>query len=319
MAFGWKRATALLGAISGILLITVVVTDWPLGLMSNFWAAHSMLTNVASSLLFLLFGATIVEAWLSREDSRRFRVIQAAAFSSLSNSPLTQRRALWFLVNGGKIMGNADFRVSQEEVERLDSIFRPHGFEEASEDDVRLGRLAIPDDVRRLKILVADRDWLELAYEVCLRSLYNSRLIISRWAHLLITSERASVALEQLALVILDLQELRKLMLSLLSRDDDSLNNSDSERFCKLWRKCFVNSCAAYGDLAQSGMSAELADWDSGMLLLQSDDRAVIQAIVAGRRDKRRFPIGRVYSPNNLPQLVFGGEGCQGAPAGKDA
>jgi hypothetical protein len=131
LAFGWKRATALLGAISGILLVTVVVTDWPLGLMSEFWAAHSMLTNVVSSLLFLLFGATIVEAWLSREDSRRFRVIQAAAFSSLSNSPLTQRRALWFLVNGGKIMGNADFRISQEEVERLDSIFRSHGFEEA--------------------------------------------------------------------------------------------------------------------------------------------------------------------------------------------
>ena len=185
-----RRSTAIaLGVAAGILLLFLVITDWPLGMLSEFWAEHSMLTNVVSSLLFLLVGATIVETWLSREDYRRFQVIQAAAFSSISNAPLTQRRALWFLVNGGRIQENADFRIKTEESARLDRIYRRYRIDVASEDDVRLGRKSIPDDVQRLRVLAVDREWLALAYEVMLRSLYNSRLIIARWANLLITSE----------------------------------------------------------------------------------------------------------------------------------
>lgn len=294
-----------LGVTAGIFLLFLVITDWPLGLLSEFWAEHSMLTNVVSSMLFLLMGATIVEAWLSREDSRRFQVIQAAAFSSLSNAPITQRRALWFLVNGGHIQGNADFRITPDEAARLERIYQRHGLRAASEEDVRLGRMPIPDDVQRLRELATDREWLELAYEIILRSLYNSRLIIARWAHLLITSEEASYALQQMSIVILDMQELRKKILSILSIPT-ARDSNEAVALIRLWRKCFVNSCAAYGDLAQSGMSADLADWDTGMLLLQPADRELI--VSKARRNGRRFPIGRVYTAEQMPAIEFSDE-----------
>lgn len=283
------------------LLLVTVGSDWPTGLLTQYWSDHAMLTNIVSSLIFVALGATIVERWSSRQSDKRFSVIESTTYEAVANTPLGIRRALWFLVNGGRVLDDEDFKLTDDEADRLALIFQRHGFSVASEKEVSRGNVSVPSDVARLAALIHDPDWLALAHPLLLRTVHTSRLAVARWAHLLITTRQSANALNDLVAVIEDLRALVT-ALNPVRTTDVLANDDEREAFVTTWRMCFVNAAIIYEDFMLGARTPGFVRWSPE--LTQSSDAARLTELNI-QRDKRSRRSGAVYSSSQLPSVTL--------------
>jgi len=138
---------------------------------------------------------------------------------------------------------------------------------------------------------------LDLAHSVIRRTLHASRVVVARWAHLLITSKQSARALDEIAAVLSDLDALR----ILINPNDKTAvmsTNAKREEFVRRWRKAFVNAAVIYEDFEFSARLPGFIRWSPE--LTQDSDREVMAA--AGIEVDKRSPVsGRIYS--DLPPI----------------
>ncbi|WP_345601358.1 hypothetical protein, partial [Streptomyces coacervatus] len=109
-----------------VVIAGLTATDWPQGSLRSFWNQHAFLAGSLSSVLFLALGATLVEEWIARRDEARLRLVILVACGALARAPLAQRRVMWFALNGGHFLEDADFRLDRESADRIRAILTRH-------------------------------------------------------------------------------------------------------------------------------------------------------------------------------------------------
>jgi hypothetical protein len=72
-----------LGIVSGGALVVMVLTDWPGEQLARFWADHSILATVVSSLLLLSVGYLAFEAGENANQAELNRSVTSAGLSGL--------------------------------------------------------------------------------------------------------------------------------------------------------------------------------------------------------------------------------------------
>jgi len=190
-----------LPVLSVALLVLLAVTDVRMPGVREFWAEHAMLTNLLSSVLFVVLGLTIVNGWLRWREARRVRLVIIVAFASVGRFLLAYRRIMWFLLYGGRFLGDPDFRVTDAQSAALRDVLARHGLSEVDE------HVAVQDDEgsaarqmhARLCILAADLDWVLLAHDLLRNTFFRSRIVLSRWASLLVITDVSSAVLQEMA------------------------------------------------------------------------------------------------------------------------
>lgn len=80
----WNRTVLLgLSVLSGAGLVAMVVTDWPGEQLARFWADHSILAAVVSTLLLISVGYLAFEAGESAEQAKLNRSVTSAGLSGM--------------------------------------------------------------------------------------------------------------------------------------------------------------------------------------------------------------------------------------------
>jgi hypothetical protein len=271
---------ALLSLVSAaLLLVSLALTDWQADGIRRFWAEHAMLTNLLSSAVFVVVGFTFVDRWLKRREARRLRLVIAVAFASVGRFLLAYRRVMWFLLYGGEFLGDPDFRVTDAQVAALRKILFRHGLSEVDEhvavqDDEACSASRMQD---RLQVLAGDLEWVRLAYDLLRDTFFRSRIVLSRWASLLVTTEVSSAALQEMAEQAYDLGDLFVQFRDHIRREHPAAFDPAAVPGLVLqWRMVFTNTVALYWRLAHlTGQQSRPWPTDGRNLLLPIDREAL--------------------------------------------
>ena len=292
----WRGVVASIS--SGVLLVAICLTDLFVPDVSDFWSAHAMLTNVVSSLVLVLVGATILDQWLKREDTRKLRVIESAAYDAVARPLIAQWRILWLLINGDRQLGEADFEIPESDRDEIRRLHSKYGIGEVHHSEVSRGRAANPPDLDRICLLAVDEEWRVLTYRTVRRVVHGSRQVIARWAQLFVTSRRSSEVLEELVGCVSDLQALRTYMLPWLY-EGRAVDVENVRRFVELWRKAYANWVVVGTQLESRGATPEIASWKVSIQLLQESDKEALRASTVSQGPVGR--ISRLYTADQLP------------------
>jgi hypothetical protein len=264
-----------LPVLSVTLLVLLAVTDVRMPGVREFWAEHAMLTNLLSSVLFVVLGLTIVNGWLRWREARRVRLVIIVAFASVGRFLLAYRRIMWFLLYGGRFLGDPDFRVTDAQAAALRDVLARHGLSEVDE------HVAVQDDDgsaarqmhARLCILATDLDWVLLAHDLLRNTFFRSRIVLSRWASLLVTTDVSSAALQEMAEQAYDGGDLFVEFRDHIRRDrPKEFGPDDVPDLALRWRMVFTNTVVLYWRLSRlTGQQSRLWPTDGRNLLLPID------------------------------------------------
>ncbi|ANY05758.1 hypothetical protein [Pseudonocardia sp. HH130630-07] len=293
---GAARGALGIGALAAALVLVLVLGDWPSGVLTEFWAEHAMLTNVVSSLLFLLVGATLVEWWIARQDARRYRIIEVTAYGAVARAPLAARRALWGLLNGGTGSGDADFGIREHERTEIEAAFARRGLAPASELEIVHRVAPLPPDVERLAVLIGDERWRRTALTVIRRAIDSARVITARWAQVMLSAQRSAETLGAIGVVIEDLRRVRRILHELSGPGADPADVDRIRAAAIAWRTAFVHAADAYEHIADAAHPDTHENWTE--LLIQPADLRVLRV-----RDGTRESWSPVYGPDRPPAV----------------
>jgi hypothetical protein len=93
------RVLAILSTLSGVVLIAMVLTDWPSEELAHFWADHSIFAAVVSSLLMVSVGYLAFEAGESAKQTELSRSVTSAGLSGFVDHLVDVDIALAMLTN----------------------------------------------------------------------------------------------------------------------------------------------------------------------------------------------------------------------------
>ena len=275
-----------------------------------------MLTNLVSSALFVLLGLTVVNGWLRGRDARRLRLVVVVAAASVGRFLLAYRRTMWLLLYGGRFLGDPDFEVSDERLATLRAVLARHQLSEIDE------HLAVSDDDgvaavqmhARLCVLAADLEWVQLAHDLLRNTFFRSRIVLSRWAPLLVTSDVSSAALWEMAEQVHGGGDLFLMFRNHIHQDRSHRDHSHQEHpagfasedvaeLALRWRMVFTNAVVLDWRLtALTGQQARVWPTDGRNLLLPVDRQTLHEP---GHRWRARPSVSRPYrSPDTLPRWI---------------
>lgn len=230
--------------------VTLIALDWPLGYARQVYLNHPLMTGVLGSLIPIAIGATLVKAYIDHRENARWRVASRVAYNSLLRAPLAQRRMMWFLLCGGRIIEDRDFGLDAKHASKVRRLLRRHHFKQLSEaSSFTEGR---PNLEARLARLITDIDWQIVSYEVLRSTSHGFRAVIARWAPLLSSSPDGQRVLVELAQ---QEKELTGLYIRLVpaSRLNEPLSSAARSCFASAWRVAFSNSVVLCEYLARRG------------------------------------------------------------------
>lgn len=257
-----------------------------------------MLTNLVASTIFVVIGLTIVQYWITRRDARKLSVTVEVAYNSIARAPLGQRRMMWFLLHGGELVEDLDFKLSVEQVNTVKEIIDGHKLDQVSEGRVRNALVEAPPLYERLSTLAADPKWVQLAYDALRSTVAGFRVIIARWAGLLVTTDQTARALRELSEQAEELTEVFVRLLPLVRANGGKLSETELIDLYLHWRKSFTNAVRLDEALIQLG--GERGDrWTTdGRRLLQKNDFAALERLAVTGNALR------VYTGKGLADLV---------------
>lgn len=254
------------------IILALSVADWLSGELRTFWMEHTFLTGSLSSTLFLLLGATLVQDWMARRDESRLRIIILVACGALARAPLAQRRMMWFLVNGGALLEDGDFRGDPSLTSQIRNALARNRIPEASENLVINGTLRAPAVERRLEILARDPEWLNAAYSLLRAVSHGFRSVIARWAPLLTGSDRSANILIELAQQSDELTRVQVMLLPIARQQADLLSDEAVQDLARVWGKALANAVALDEALTRlSGKRGPVWTCDARSLLCADD------------------------------------------------
>jgi hypothetical protein len=230
--------------------VFLVLLDWPLGYAGHFYAAHAILAGLISSAIPVGIGATVIKAYIDRQDKIRWNAASQVAYNSLSRAPLAQRRIMWFLLCGGTYVSDRDFPLERSTLTDVGEILDRFELSQLSEEEAFIdGR---PDFESRLDLLVRDRDWQMVAYAALRDTSHGFRVIIARWAPLLSSTQEGQTILRHVAS---QEKELTRLYIKLVPtvRRGDKLGSVVRSDFTEAWHRTFANAVVLNAYLARMG------------------------------------------------------------------
>ncbi|MDF2269266.1 hypothetical protein P2Q00_28060 [Streptomyces coacervatus] len=242
-------------------------------------------------MLFLALGATLVEEWIARRDEARLRLVILVACGALARAPLAQRRVMWFALNGGHFLEDADFRLDRESADRIRAILTRHGLPEIKENDA-INEVAVPPGMAsRISVLANDPEWAQTAYDLLRGCSHGIRVIMARWAALLTGTDKSAAILEDIALQSEQLTQVQVRLLPVARGRVREFQPGEIDELGELWRRAFANSIALDEALTQlSGKRGP--DWiTDGRNLLEAMDLEALRTrdSVPERRSMRLY------------------------------
>lgn len=172
-----KRPIRVVVLVAATVSAALVASDWPSGLLTGFWAQHSLLGGVISGLILLAIGSLIVERYINAQEARRWKRISHIAYRDLASSQLLAYRILTVSSVG---------RYGAVDVQDLP----PQDWE--SDVNRILGRYNLRGEGlprRSLPLLVQDLEWLSLARRSVLQLLEANRAVLAQWSPVLIQTD----------------------------------------------------------------------------------------------------------------------------------
>ncbi len=113
------------GVIFWILIaVALLLSDWPLGLTTEFASQHQVVTSLSTSVLLLFVGVFVIDAWLEKRDSRVWRRFARVAYRALSQEAKDSRVKLHLYVDGldPRLLGAT---ADAQKVAEAQSVIRP--------------------------------------------------------------------------------------------------------------------------------------------------------------------------------------------------
>ena len=266
----------LLALVSASLLLISVASDWPLGVLSNFWSSHSLLANLYSSALFVVLGISVVERYLRKRNDRHIALVAAVASDAAGRGPLSQWRTMWFLVNGGEYTADLDFSIAFAKIAGIKRALQRNGLPEVDESEVRSGTASLPDLTARLTILTNDRQWVSLTHDILREFTFRFRALIARWSPLLASTTESANVLLDLAAQAQELTDLFIRLRPIARQGRASLTLEEFAQFNKRWRTALCNAVVLDEALAHFSGQPRFP-WSAGSrLLLAESDRDLV-------------------------------------------
>ncbi|MFG2472320.1 hypothetical protein ACGFXB_43775 [Streptomyces canus] len=242
-------------------------------------------------MLYLALGATLVEEWIARRDEARLRLVILVACGALARAPLAQRRVMWFALNGGHFIEDADFQLAPESADRVRAILARHDLAEVKENDA-INEVAVPPGTAvRISVLATDPEWAQTAYDLLRGCSHGCRVIMARWAPLLTGTDTSAAILEEIALQSEQLTQVQVLLLRVARGRVSEFQPEEIDELGELWRKEFANSIALEGALTQLSGKRGPGWVPDGWNLLEATDLEALRAreSVGERRSMRLY------------------------------
>ncbi|MFD3620653.1 hypothetical protein ACFWWT_36565 [Streptomyces sp. NPDC058676] len=265
-----------------VVIVGLTVTDWPQGSLRSFWNQHAFLAGSLSSVLFLALGATLVEEWIARRDEARLRLVILVACGALARAPLAQRRVMWFALNGGHFIEDADFRFDGESADRIRAILARHDLAEVTENDA-INEVVVPPTASRISVLAADPEWAGAAYELLRGCSHGFRAITARWAPLLTGTDTSAAILEEIALQSEQLTQIQVRLLPVARGRVREFQPGEIDELGEVWRREFANSIALDEALTQLSGKRGPGWVTDGRKLLEATDLEALRVRESAR------------------------------------
>jgi hypothetical protein len=182
-------------ALSGLGLIAMVVTDWPGEQLSRFWADHSILATVVSSLLLVSVGYLAFEAGESAEQVKLNQCVTSAGLSGLVDHLVDVDIALSMIARNRL---SADYERDGKPLRWVRPIRERLQAAEA-DPDVQIHGVGLPGQP-------AAPDWHHDLVDQCIRRVIAG---MRDWAALVSVSDDGRTVLKKLGEVRLGLMQLR--------------------------------------------------------------------------------------------------------------
>jgi hypothetical protein len=188
-----------LSALSGILLIAMVLTDWPSEQLNQFWADHSIFASVLSTVLLVSLGYLAFEAGEAAEQADLNRSVTSAGLSGLVDHLVDVDIALSMLADN---TAPAD----------LNTVGRPlrwiREIREGSQAKSTMGDagLRLRSDLPMQAVTLAAADWRIQLIDQSIRRIIGA---MRDWAALIAVSDDGRAVLMRFGQVRLDLLELQ--------------------------------------------------------------------------------------------------------------
>lgn len=218
------------------------VTDWQLRGVWSFWDAHSMAGGIVSGVLLLFAGLFGVEALFEHREQQRWRLAARVAFKELGFNADEVRRGLRMLLTGA-YESRFDVPFDVETRAGLAARLRAHP------------ELAGLDDGVRLRLLLADVEWVRIAQPAVDQLKHRHRRALALWTPVLITSERLGNVADRVARLnelLFELQEPLRLI-------EQGRAEPDTSRVAELaWRRAVEKAVELQESLMRE---AELHGW----------------------------------------------------------
>ncbi|MFK4101678.1 hypothetical protein ACI2L1_16665 [Streptomyces sp. NPDC019531] len=229
-------------------------------------------------MLFLALGATLIEEWIARRDEARLRLVILVACGALARAPLAQRRVMWFALNGGHLIEDADFRLNPDLADRMKTILARHALPEIKENDVIHEVVRPPGTASRISVLAADPEWARTAYDLLRGCSHGFRVITARWAPLLTGTDRSAAILEEVALQSEQLTQVQVRLLPVARGRVREFQPGEIDELGELWRREFANSIALDEALTQLSGKRGPGWVTDGRNLLETPDVDALRA-----------------------------------------
>ena len=149
-----------------------------------------MLSGITSGLVLLLFASAVIERWLRTYEEKQWSRVAATAFMELAGQLLREHRLLRQLIG----LGEYDDRAARPPISDVESA------------ELRRIVTSIPQELDtiagRLDVLSDNAEWARIAYVSIQRLQDSARNVVSRWAPVMITSDRLSAVLTEVTTTI---------------------------------------------------------------------------------------------------------------------
>lgn len=195
------RATSRRSSVQ-IVLISVLAfsaTDWPLGLLSEFWTDHPLTVSILSGLLLLAFAAFLVESFVQELEGARRKRIVVMSFRALAQEVKDVRTRLSHFVTGDDPAA-VGVEVDASRVHATRTLLQRHP---------EVGQLPQSDWGRRLGVLLDDEEWVGIFLNGIREAKRRSWEALARWSPLGLSTTAILPYMDDIASLNYEINELQ--------------------------------------------------------------------------------------------------------------
>ncbi|MBA2725626.1 MAG: hypothetical protein H0U53_06520 [Actinobacteria bacterium] len=161
-----------------ILVLLFAATDWPLGVLSEFWVNHPLTVSLVSGLVLLGFAVFLVESFAEELEIARRKRIVMMSFRALAQEVKDVRTRLYHFLTGNdpNLVG---VETDQARLVATRSVLKGHPELEACKESEWRSRLAI---------LLKDDEWVAVFLNGIRETKRRSWESLARWSPIVLST-----------------------------------------------------------------------------------------------------------------------------------